>query len=152
MADRIVVLRGGRVEQIGRPLDLYDRPANPFVASFIGSPSMNFLRGRSENGAFHMGGDESLPLPANMGAVATYGVRPEHISIDPTGPIAAEVELVEPMGSETQVTFRRLGASNGSRIAGLFRERIDLAPGSQVHLRPDPKHVHLFGTNDLRLN
>ncbi|WP_062015133.1 ABC transporter ATP-binding protein [Aureimonas sp. AU4] len=152
MADRIVVLRGGRVEQIGRPLDLYDRPANPFVASFIGSPSMNFLRGRSENGAFHMEGDESLPLPANMGAVATYGVRPEHISIDPTGPIAAEVELVEPMGSETQVTFRRLGASNGSRIAGLFRERIDLAPGSQVHLRPDPKHVHLFGTNDLRLN
>ncbi|WP_152046393.1 ABC transporter ATP-binding protein [Aureimonas psammosilenae] len=152
MADKIVVLRGGRIEQAGRPLDLYDRPANPFVASFIGSPSMNFLSGSVEGAAFLTDAGECLPVPPGCASAALYGVRPEHVAIDPTGPIAAEVLLVEPTGSETQVTFRATGDAARSEIVGLFRERTDLVPGARVRLRPDPANAHLFGADGSRLN
>ncbi|PYE86997.1 ABC transporter ATP-binding protein [Phyllobacterium leguminum] len=148
MADKIVVLNAGKVEQIGAPLDLYDRPANQFVAGFIGSPSMNFVEGTITPEGFAAPGIV-LPLPASAkgleGQRTIYGIRPEHFSINDGG-VAAEVVLVEPMGSETQVTMK-LGAT---QIIGVFRERVSLEPGLTIGVRPDLANVHLFSSADRR--
>jgi multiple sugar transport system ATP-binding protein len=140
MADKIVVMNAGRVEQIGAPLDLYDRPANLFVAGFIGSPAMNFINGRTTAEGFVTAGT-TLPLPPGTPAHANavYGIRPEHLSLSRTG-LAAEVFLVEPMGSETQVTMQ-IGEH---QIIGIFRERVRALPGETIHVQPDLALVHLF--------
>src|SRR5271170_7569913 len=148
MADKIVVLHDGVVEQVGAPLDLYDRPANQFVAGFIGSPAMNFLNGRlsREGGAakFVAETGESLALSANVagadGAPVTIGVRPEHFTLDPDGGAAAEVIVVEPTGSETQVFAKFCGRE----IVSVFRERIDARPGGSIRLSAPPERIHLF--------
>jgi multiple sugar transport system ATP-binding protein len=143
MADKIVVMNSGNVEQIGAPLDLYDRPANLFVAGFIGSPAMNFLNGKIEGGAFKADGGTSLPLPQTSngsdGKPAVYGVRPEHFQLNPTG-LPAIVHVVEPTGSETQVVAEFAGAS----VTCAFRERISAKPGETIRIAPDPALVHLF--------
>jgi multiple sugar transport system ATP-binding protein len=146
MADRIVVMRDGIVEQIGSPLDLYDNPRNVFVAGFIGSPAMNFMRGRIRvNGqtTFEADGGFVLPIanaPAGSdGRPLLCGIRPEHLSIDEGG-IAAEVVVVEPTGSETQVVARH----GGQEITCLFRERITARPGENIHISANPDLVHLF--------
>jgi multiple sugar transport system ATP-binding protein len=144
MADKIVVMNAGNVEQIGAPLDLYDRPANLFVAGFIGSPAMNFLRGRVEAGAFRPTQDNlSLPLPATRNGhgerPAVYGIRPEHFRLCPDG-LPATVHVVEPTGSETQV-MAHLGTTP---ILCAFRERISARPGETIHILPDPALAHLF--------
>lgn len=109
MADKIVVMRDGRVEQIGSPLDLYDNPDSVFVAGFIGSPSMNFIQGKiaMDNGHKQFVSDKGLALPtpetaAQEGQQVTYGIRPEHIEIGQGG-ISVRVVVTEPTGSETQV-------------------------------------------------
>jgi multiple sugar transport system ATP-binding protein len=149
MADKIVVMQGGRVEQIGAPLDLYDRPANLFVAGFIGSPAMNVLPGVVRAGACFVG-DVRLPLPAGLGREGmsvSYGIRPEHWRLDDAG-VAAIVRLVEPTGSETQVTAELAGV----KIIGAFRERVSARPGETIHIAPDLGHVHLFSRDTgLRL-
>ena len=146
MADRIVVMRDGVVEQAGFPLDLYDRPATLFVAGFIGSPAMNLLKGAVRlNGkpSFVTDGGTELPLesaPGGMdGRPCVYGIRPEHLTLG-GGPVKAEVSVVEPTGSETQV-FASLG---GEKIVGVFRERIAAKPGEILSLSPNPGAVHLF--------
>src|SRR5436309_3105372 len=155
MADKIVVMHDGVVEQIGSPLELYDRPENQFVAGFIGSPAMNFLRGKVKaNGsaAFEGPNGVSLPLksaPANSdGRPAVYGIRPEHFTIADDG-TEAEIVVVEPTGSETQV-IAKLG---GEQVIAVFRERHQFNPGDRVRLKPDPALVHLFDeTTGKRLN
>src|SRR5712671_4807841 len=146
MADKIVVMHDGRVEQIGAPLDLYDRPDNLFVAGFIGSPAMNFLKGKvKSNGSAGFEGPNGVKLPltsppANSdGQPAVYGVRPEHFTIADDG-AEAEIVVVEPTGSETQV-FAKLG---GEQVVAVFRERHQFSPGDKVRLKPDPSLVHLF--------
>ena len=146
MASKIVVLRDGRVEQIGKPLELYDRPANLFVAGFIGSPSMNFLKGKvaSRNGSkiVEMADGTALPLEnisADDGRPVTYGIRPEHISIGDGG-VPVHVSVFEPTGSETLI-FGRLA---GTPIDALIRERIEGAPGQTLPFRIDARHAHLF--------
>jgi multiple sugar transport system ATP-binding protein len=144
MADKIVVMHDGLVEQIGAPLELYDKPDNMFVAGFIGSPAMNFLKGRiSGNGIFEGPGGARLQLAAAPGGAggrrAVYGVRPEHFTIADDG-AEAEIVVVEPTGSEIQVVAR-LG---GEPVVAVFRERHQLKPGDKVRLRPDPRLVHLF--------
>jgi multiple sugar transport system ATP-binding protein len=151
MADKIVVLHDGRVEQIGAPLDLYDRPRNLFVAGFIGSPSMNFMAGKIEGGMFRADDGFSLPLPvgavASEGQKVTYGLRPEHIRLDASG-VEARVNVVEPMGSETQVVAN-LG---GHSLTCLFRERISARPGETIRISPDTEYTHLFDAQSgLRL-
>lgn len=148
MADKIVVMHGGQVEQIGSPLDLYDRPANVFVAGFIGSPAMNLLRGTVEPDGFTVG-DTYLPLPPGaLPGDAIYGIRPEHWRLDPAG-IQAVVTLVEPTGSETQV-MARIGETP---ILCAFRERITARPGEIIGVAPDAAAVHLFdGASGMRLN
>ncbi len=143
MADKIVVMNGGNIEQMGRPLDLYDRPANLFVAGFIGSPAMNLVKGTVSNGALRMEDGTAWPLPSNGAAPkegpAVYGVRPEHLMIDPQG-IPATVQVVEPTGSETQVLMR----IGGQAVIGAFRERVSAKPGEILPVRPNPALVHLF--------
>jgi multiple sugar transport system ATP-binding protein len=146
MADRIVVMRDGYVEQAGRPLELYDQPKNTFVAGFIGSPAMNFVNGKLQaNGrlSFDSGDGIVVPLakapPASDGRPVICGVRPENLSIDPAG-APFEVVVVEPTGSETHVVFRH----NAHELTGIFRERIDVRPGSRINILPRPDLVHLF--------
>ncbi len=155
MADRIVVLHDGVVEQVGTPLELYDRPVNLFVAGFIGSPAMNMLKGTIRaNGkaSFMTEGGIELPLPQSLksadGRPAIYGIRPEHFVLGPNG-VPAEVSVLEPTGAETQV-FARIG---GQKVVGVFRERITAKPGETIPLAPDAASVHLFdAANGQRLN
>ncbi|WP_289297718.1 sn-glycerol-3-phosphate ABC transporter ATP-binding protein UgpC [uncultured Reyranella sp.] len=143
MADKIVVMNNGHIEQIGAPLELYDRPANLFVAGFIGSPAMNMVKGTVSNGALRMEDGTAWPLPTNGGrpadGPAVYGVRPEHLILD-AGGIPATVQVVEPTGSETQVLMR----IGGQSVIGAFRERVTAKPGEILPVRPDPALVHLF--------
>jgi multiple sugar transport system ATP-binding protein len=143
MADRIVVMHDGIVEQIGTPLELYDRPANVFVAGFIGSPSMNMLGGKIVGSDFVATDGTRIPLgtvPASLdGRSVTLGVRPEHFRQDPNG-IPAEIITVEPTGSETQVMARLAG----HEIIGVFRERITVGPGDMLKVTVDLDATHLF--------
>jgi multiple sugar transport system ATP-binding protein len=143
MADKIVVMNGGNVEQIGEPLELYDRPANLFVAGFIGSPAMNLLRGRIVEGSFRMANGAAWPLPHPApdweGREVIYGVRPEHLVLNPAG-IEATIHLVEPTGSETQVTMR-VGETT---LLGAFRERVSAHPGDVLAISSEARQAHLF--------
>src|SRR5215831_18443551 len=159
MADKIVVMHDGRVEQIGAPLDLYDRPDNLFVAGFIGSPAMNFFAGTiryNGNASFDGPGGVRLPLRVPQGRSpewcdgkpALYGVRPEHFIFADDG-IDAEIQVVEPTGSETQLVAR-LG---GQDVLAVFRERHQFKPGDRVRLKPSVGLVHLFDkTSGKRLD
>jgi multiple sugar transport system ATP-binding protein len=149
MADRIVVLQDGRVAQIGPPIELYDRPANLFVAGFIGSPAMNMLRGalRRDSGAawVETADGSRLPLPAGTGGTpgteVTYGVRPEHLSLgDGAGAITVTVEVVEHTGIDILVFSRFADAP----VCALFRQRHQFTPGQPIRLMPELNAVHLF--------
>ncbi len=146
MADRIVVMNAGVVEQMGTPLELYDQPKNMFVAAFIGSPSMNLLKGTIKAGAkpsFVLDNGPTLPLgkidKALDGKTAYYGVRPEHLALGKSG-ISVDVSVIEPMGSETQL-FAKVG---GQRIVALLRQRLSAKPGDILSLVPDLSAIHLF--------
>ncbi|MFN0116316.1 MAG: ABC transporter ATP-binding protein [Paracoccaceae bacterium] len=145
MANKIVVMKDGRVEQVGKPLELYDRPVNLFVAGFIGSPAMNFLNGkvalRDGRRVVETAGGVALPLDSDVaeGREVTYGIRPEHISVGEGG-LPVEVSVFEPTGSETLI-FGRLG---GEPIDALIRDRIESEPGGILNFRFDPRRVHLF--------
>jgi multiple sugar transport system ATP-binding protein len=158
MADRIVVMNAGRIEQIGRPLDLYDRPANLFVASFLGSPSMNFAEGVLIGGAAGLAlklvdGSEvtlqqtSVPASVQPGAKVTLGVRPEHVEIPAEAAgVSMEVEVVEPTGAETHL----YGKIGGSTWCVTTRQRSSIEPGQRVALRLPAEHIHLFDTESGR--
>jgi len=148
MGDKIVVMRDGRIEQTGSPLDLYDEPANQFVAGFIGSPAMNFLPGkltRNANGA-HVSLNDGTLLPAPAGSSGidgqpvVLGTRPEHLMLVDSGGIPARVVVMEPTGMDTFVACRH----GGVELAAVFRERHDFAPGTTIHLQPDLQRAHLF--------
>jgi multiple sugar transport system ATP-binding protein len=146
MADQIVVMRDGHIAQIGAPLDLYDRPANVFVAGFIGSPSMNLIEGvvrRGSDGAELDAEGAVLALPEipglNEGRRVIFGIRPEHLDLAKRG-IEAKVAVVEPTGSETHVVLR-FGARE---LVAVFRERHEFRPGNVVHLAPRAGMVHVF--------
>jgi multiple sugar transport system ATP-binding protein len=155
MADKIVVMHDGLVEQIGAPLELYDRPTNLFVAGFIGSPAMNTLKGTVRaNGRLEFEGPGGIRLPLSVapqgsdGRSAIYGVRPEHFTLGDDG-ADAEVQVVEPTGAELQVVAKM----GGQDIIAVFRERHQFKPGDKIRLKPDPRVVHLFDdTTGQRLN
>jgi multiple sugar transport system ATP-binding protein len=149
MGDRIVVMRDGRVEQIGKPLELYDQPANQFVAGFIGSPAMNFLPGRLRRGAsgpdrVELADGTQLDAPLAAGGVdgqaVVYGTRPEHLTLVGEGGIAASVAVIEPTGMDTLVACRH----GGAELSAVFRDRHDFARGMTIRLQPDPARAHLF--------
>ena len=147
MADRIVVMHDGIVEQIGQPLEIYDGPDNVFVAGFIGSPAINLFPGffrTGEKAMFETDGGMVIALTqipegyANRRGI--LGVRPEHILIDPDGAIDLTVTVTEPTGSETLI----IGRSGKEILRCLFRERVALRPDDRVKLRLDPSRILFF--------
>jgi multiple sugar transport system ATP-binding protein len=147
MGDKIVVMKDGRIEQTGNPLELYDHPANLFVAGFIGSPAMNFLpatlRRAAGAASVELADGTELAAPAHAGGVdgqpVIMGMRPEHLSLADRG-IPSRVVVVEPTGADTLVACRHEGAE----FSVVFRERHDFAPGTTIHLQPDVQRAHLF--------
>jgi multiple sugar transport system ATP-binding protein len=147
MADRIVVMNGGRVEQVGSPLELYDTPANLFVADFIGSPSMNFIEGvlEEDRSSVRTANGMKLTAPVNgagrPGQQVIYGVRPEHFVLaDGDHGVEATIEVVEPTGANIQVYVEMAG----KRICAQFTERHPFAPGQKIRLACQLDKVHLF--------
>jgi multiple sugar transport system ATP-binding protein len=143
MADRIAVMHDGRIEQLGAPLELYDRPANLFVAQFIGSPAMNVFDGIVKGGAVEALGAR---WPAAVGKTGgaegqrvKYGIRPEHLEPAASG-IPAEVIVVEPMGAETELLVKIAETS----LTVMTRGRSNAGPGERIFLAPEAVHAHLF--------
>jgi multiple sugar transport system ATP-binding protein len=147
MADRIVVMREGVVEQIGSPLELYDAPANLFVAGFIGSPSMNFLPGtlrrNGASSAVEAADGTRLTLANGVagddGAAVVFGIRPEHLGRGTAG-LAGTIEVIEPTGADT-IVFATVA---GTQVCAVFDERIADKPGDAIVLAPRPGAVHVF--------
>ncbi len=142
LAQRMIVMNAGRIEQIGTPEEVYGRPATTFVAGFIGSPPMNLLEGNADGSRLTLGG-ASLPLPAaapRAGAL-TLGVRPEHVELTPQGRWPLQVEMVEMLGAERLVHGLLGGAAFTLRIdATLASPRV----GETVGLEVAPAHLHWF--------
>jgi multiple sugar transport system ATP-binding protein len=134
LADRIVVLNRGRIEQVGTPLELYENPANLFVAGFIGSPEMNLIEGNVEGGAFVTRRKLRLPLPDGMEIAdrpsVVYGIRPQHISVGGSD-LKAIVQVVEPTGESQEVTFN----AGGTDLVVEVRDLPMLKPGQEISLR-----------------
>jgi multiple sugar transport system ATP-binding protein len=145
MADKIVVMHDGRVEQIGAPLELYDSPANLFVAGFIGSPAMNMLQGRidpEDRRRFVTEDGVALPIGKPLAGAprdgAIYGLRPESLRLG--GDVPLTIEVVEPTGSETHV----VGRLGGAEVVGVFRDRVSAKPGERIGVSVDASATHLF--------
>ncbi|MFO1131436.1 MAG: sn-glycerol-3-phosphate ABC transporter ATP-binding protein UgpC [Hyphomicrobiales bacterium] len=155
LADKIVVMNQGRIEQQGKPLDLYYRPANLFVAGFIGSPGMNFLKGEIVHGGIDLGvdGKSLLPVPEGLapGTRVTLGVRPEHMRIAASegGPrVATTVDLVERLG---EMGYAHLRLPSGTVVIAEVRGDAGLRTGDLAHVVLDPAHLHLFGSDGRRI-
>jgi multiple sugar transport system ATP-binding protein len=139
LADRVVVLRDGRIEQVGTPLELYDRPANQFVAQFIGTPQMNVLEAAKLPSLTTVAG---LPVPA-LGAI---GLRPENVTLMAAGQgtAQAKVELIEALGAETLIY---VVTDSGAQLVARLNTRTDLHVGSVVGVHIDADAAHLFDAN-----
>jgi multiple sugar transport system ATP-binding protein len=155
LADRIVAMHGGVVQQVGSPLDLYDRPANLFVAGFIGSPGMNFLEGR-----YRLSGDHvdlvladgttipiGTPRPVEANSAVTLGIRPEHVVLGGDG-MEAKVELVEPTGFGIILHL----SLHGLPFKAFTLDRTALDPGPTVRVSFPGKHIHLFDAAGTRVD
>ncbi|OSQ36384.1 ABC transporter ATP-binding protein [Thalassospira mesophila] len=159
MSDRIVIMNHGKIEQIGAPLEVYDRPANIFVATFIGSPSMNLIEGvlerdgdvvcvRTPTSSVRVASAVSAPT----GTEVTIGVRPEHLKIAPKdepGTIPVELDLIEPTGAETHL----YGRTGKISMTVALNDRFTAPLGTILHLGVEENQVHVFGKDDgQRLN
>jgi multiple sugar transport system ATP-binding protein len=142
MADRIVVMHDGIVEQIGTPLELFDRPGNLFVAQFIGSPSMNVFAGTLRGAAVEaLGARWPLPPQAagSEGQAVMYGVRPTDLALAADG-IAARVVVVEPTGAETELLLDVAG----QQLTLVMHGRTQARPDDTVHVAVDAAKAHVF--------
>ena len=151
LADKIVVLKGGYVQQIGRPKELYERPANLFVAGFIGSPAMNLIDGEASPAGFRAPG---LTLPVRQNAVTgrcKLGIRPEHIALAAPEPGTPEmvVDMVEYLGDES-VVHGHLG--DGTPMTVKAKGEVTLDASTRTGIRPDLASVHLFDPEGLRVD
>jgi multiple sugar transport system ATP-binding protein len=153
MADTIVVLREGTVEQVGAPIELYARPRNQFVACFLGTPQMNLLKAKirtvtGEGLSLWLDGERSATMNAAVGgtgnlvgADCTVGIRPEHLALSDSGAMAGTVIATEMLGSET-IVFANL--QSGENVTGSIRGIRSLQPGASVRFSVDPRFVHVF--------
>jgi len=148
MADRIAVMNEGRIEQLGAPLELYDRPANLFVAQFIGSPAMNVFDGIFSSGMVEaLGARWPTDAKASDNQKIRYGIRPEHVTVG-EGPIEAEVVVVEPMGAETEMVLQ----VGGQRLTVVTHGRATFGPGDRIRIAPQAANAHLFdAANGMRI-
>ena len=161
MADRIAVMRAGAIEQVGTPHEIFARPANLFVASFIGTPQMNLLEasviGPADGGVrFRVGGQEATiavePAAARLasGRAVTLGIRPrslELVSRPEAGSLAARVDLIEPMGAETLIHL----AEDGRELRIVVDHRVHAEVGHRVHVRFRPGQTHVFDGAERRV-
>src|SRR5579863_9521821 len=153
LADRLVVMNAGTVDQIGPPLDLYERPATVFVAGFIGSPAMNLIAGRFAPGGVAIG-ELILALAGQGGLIAgepgrpvTIGLRPENLELKGDGPILIKTELLERLGADT-IVHGRLG--DGTRLIARAPGALAVRLGETVRLAIAPGHLHLFDAESGR--
>ncbi|MFN4358291.1 ABC transporter ATP-binding protein [Sphingopyxis alaskensis] len=149
LADRIIVLRDGRIEQVGSPRMLYERPANIFVAQFLGTPRMNILPATvADDGHAALADGRRLALPAPAvplapGTPLSIGIRPEHVGIgDAPGALTFTVGFIERLGGLATVHLQ--GAAGSEPIAGQLRDDGRLGEGASVPVRLPPEHLHLF--------
>jgi multiple sugar transport system ATP-binding protein len=159
LADRIAIMKGGVIQQLGTPAEIYHRPVNRFVASFIGSPTMNFVEGevRPRAGGFRfvapgMDLDLAAYLPRTVlaSSAAGLGFRPEHLTICDAGDpqsLAGQVSVVEPMGAETIVWFTHAGGTASVRVM----EELHFEIGAPIHVRIDAARTSLFAANNERI-
>jgi multiple sugar transport system ATP-binding protein len=158
MADRIVVLRAGKIEQVGTPLELYHYPANTFVAGFIGSPKMNLtpatIKSADANGVtvtLPGGGEVTVPVEAGRstpGSSAMIGVRPEAFAIAPDGPLAGKVAVVEHLGGETLVY---VDVGNGQLVTVKAGGGLTVPVGSPVRLSVTTTEANLFDKDGMAM-
>jgi multiple sugar transport system ATP-binding protein len=147
MADKIVVMNAGRIEQIGTPFEIYDRPVNTFVAGFLGSPAMNLIKGKVSGGTkpnLDLGGGLVLPLPLQAKALEgrdiVLGVRPENVDIIERGGLAAKVTSIEPTGSDTLIGVEFAGHA----FTSVLHRRVDLELGQAVQILLKSEALHYF--------
>jgi len=150
MADRIVVMHDGRIEQIGTPLGLYDHPDNLFVAQFIGSPAMNVMNGTIKRGAaaacVDMGDGVAWPLhesPGSDGQSVAYGIRPGDLTltgVDAPDAVPGEVVVIEPTGAETELLIQ----AGAAQLIMVIHGRPEVSPGDRIGLAVTPGKVHVF--------
>ena len=163
LADRIAVIHEGRIQQVGTPSEIFDRPANRFVASFIGSPSMNFFAGAPDDQGFFVSDGVRVPLDVPGGAAgpvpAVVGVRPQHLEIlapgaAPTpgaGLVEAVVDVIEPMGWEAYLHVR-VGPKESPAVAHVEIDEVrELRHGQPVRMAVGQEHVHLFDEAERRI-
>ena len=152
LADRLIVMNAGVADQIGTPMDVYERPASVFVAGFIGSPAMNFLAGKVVDGsrAIELAGTGSVRITLPIGLATTaaagtpvaVGIRPEHLHPAADGPLEFEIELAEPLGADTLLH----GRFGEARELVTVRQggHVLAKPGEKRRFKADPGHLHLF--------
>lgn len=147
LGDRVCIMRDGRIQQIARPIDVYDHPANRFVASFIGSPEMNIIEGELNNAGMFRSSDLGFPIPpgffpdAKPGSRVSFGIRPEHLALQaPGGPASGRVIMIERLGAQMQVVID--GA--GIRLSALISRNEALKIGDVVGLKADSARLHMF--------
>ena len=147
LADRIVVMDGGAIQQVGSPMELYERPANRFVAGFIGSPTMNMAAGTQEPDGLRLGDGTLWPAPPGA---TTLGIRPEHLSLAATGipGVAAEIQVIERLGSDTNLFCEAPGVGP---LLARAHGNVDLAPGASITLSPEPSRLHPFDAEGRRV-
>ncbi|WP_299652389.1 sn-glycerol-3-phosphate ABC transporter ATP-binding protein UgpC [uncultured Jannaschia sp.] len=149
LADRIVVLRQGRIEQVATPLDLFNRPANLFVAGFVGAPNMNLLSATARDGRAALPGGLDIPVPRD--GPCTIGIRPQHLHpAEPGAPaLEGQVTLVEALGTETVLHAR---TPDGTALTTVVQGQSPLRPGQTLRLTPDPHEIHRFDADGLRMD
>ncbi len=141
MADRMIVMNAGRAEQIGTPLEVYERPQTLFAAQFIGSPSMNVLDGEITSDGLKVG-DAKLPTHLKTSGKVTVGIRPEHIIPDPSGPLSITVQMGEPLGANTLLHGRITGSNDAFTLSlpGVHHA----VTGEVIQFNVDPSNLHFF--------
>ena len=156
MGDRIVVLDGGHIQQVAPPLELYNRPANTFVASFIGSPAMNLVKGAVADGVFTAGALRVAGLAGDVRGDVTMGIRPEDLYTEADSPddrrlsepVPGTLEVMEPMGNEI---FAYVRVAPESQVVARLEPQPLGAPGDALGLRLDLDKVHLFDADGTRI-
>ncbi|UHS63731.1 sn-glycerol-3-phosphate ABC transporter ATP-binding protein UgpC [Agrobacterium vaccinii] len=156
LADRIVILKGGEIEQVGTPDEVYNQPASVFVGGFVGSPAMNFAKARVDGGNLVFSNGDSLPVSAirssgQVGAIngrnVTVGIRPEHFSADASQVLlTCQVQVVEPLGSDTLVHF----AIGGETLTARMPPETRIKAGETLKIGVDPAKIHLFDAETER--
>jgi multiple sugar transport system ATP-binding protein len=147
LGDRVCIMREGRIQQIARPIDVYDHPANRFVASFIGSPEMNIIEGELDGMGAFRNSELGFPIPqgyfpeAKPASRVSFGIRPEHLALGPPGGSASgRIIMIERLGAQMQVAID----SGGTRLSSLIARNEALHVGDAVGLTADSERLHLF--------